>query len=82
MSAFFSKADVQKHPFRLSLNVCFRPKAVIRINSDSLNNMHAAVADRNGVCRLRLNKPKNRASVTPSVYAGCRAGLRGPLILV
>ena len=25
MSAFFSKADVKKHPFRLSLDVCFRP---------------------------------------------------------
>ncbi len=30
MSAFFSKAAVQKHPFRLSLNVCFRPRTVVR----------------------------------------------------
>ena len=27
MSAFFSKADVKEHRFRLSLNVCFRPGA-------------------------------------------------------
>ncbi len=27
MSAFFPKADVKKHPCRLSLNVCFRPEA-------------------------------------------------------
>ena len=29
MSAFFSKADVKDRRFRLSPNVCFRPKAVI-----------------------------------------------------
>ncbi len=30
MSAFFSKADIHRHPFRLSPNVCFRPEADIR----------------------------------------------------
>ena len=27
MSAFFSKADVEEHQFRLGPNVCFRPQA-------------------------------------------------------
>ena len=30
-SAFFSEADVKELPFRLSLNVCFRPEGDIRI---------------------------------------------------
>jgi len=30
MSAFFPKADVNKHPFRLSPNVRYRPKADIQ----------------------------------------------------
>ena len=29
MSAFFSKAAVHKHGFRLSPNVCFRPEAAV-----------------------------------------------------
>ncbi len=29
MSAFFSKADIHKHRFRLSPNVCFRPQAAV-----------------------------------------------------
>ena len=40
MSAFFSKAAVKEHRFRLSLNVCFRPGADIRIFSEIAHKSH------------------------------------------
>ena len=36
----FSKADVKEHPFRLSLDVCFRPKGDIRIFWNSCIKAH------------------------------------------
>ncbi len=35
MSAFFSKADVEEHLFRLSPNVCFRPEADIQLDPNT-----------------------------------------------
>ena len=35
MSASFSKADVKEHLFRLSPNVCFRPKADVQLGPNT-----------------------------------------------
>ncbi len=44
MSAFSSKAAVKEHPFRLSLNVCFRPKGDIRIFLKTLHKTLSSAA--------------------------------------
>jgi len=54
MSAFFSKADVKEGRFRLSLNVCFRPEAVIQ--NKTLGTYHDAYSGEIGDKPVKMSR--------------------------